>query len=76
MYFGLLNTVSQAIHALAEKPTAIVSSTLTKSVLVTNYYYRIRSEAALALVQVRSLSWAMMGMTKRLSSAPSGSSIF
>ncbi|KAF8665397.1 hypothetical protein AX16_000416 [Volvariella volvacea WC 439] len=40
----------EAVHALAEKPTAIVSSTLTKTVLVSNYYYRIRCEAALALV--------------------------
>lgn len=40
----------EAIHALAEKPTAIVSSTLTKTVLVSNYYFRIRCEAALALV--------------------------
>ncbi|KAG6846064.1 hypothetical protein H0H87_006428 [Tephrocybe sp. NHM501043] len=40
----------EAIHALAEKPTAIVSSTLTKTVLVSNYYFRIRSEAAIALV--------------------------
>ena len=31
----------------------IVSSTLTKSVLVTDYFYRIRCEAALALVTVR-----------------------
>lgn len=40
------------MHALAEKPTAIVSSTLTKTVLVSNYYYRIRCEAATALVNV------------------------
>ncbi|EAU92262.2 TATA-binding protein associated factor Taf2 [Coprinopsis cinerea okayama7 len=40
----------EAIYALAEKPTAIVSSTLTKTVLVSNYYYRVRCEAALALV--------------------------
>ncbi|TFK17374.1 TATA-binding protein associated factor Taf2 [Coprinopsis marcescibilis] len=40
----------EAIHALAEKPNAIVSSTLTKTVLVSNYYYRVRCEAALALV--------------------------
>lgn len=43
---------NQAIHALAEKPTAIVSSTLTKTVLVSNYYFRIRCEAAMALVNV------------------------
>ncbi|KAG6813996.1 hypothetical protein H0H92_004489 [Tricholoma furcatifolium] len=40
----------EAIYALAEKPTAIVSSTLTKTVLVSNYFFRIRSEAALALI--------------------------
>ncbi|KAG6333744.1 hypothetical protein ID866_5345, partial [Astraeus odoratus] len=40
----------EAVHALARQPTAIVSSTFTKTVLVTNYYYRIRCEAALALV--------------------------
>lgn len=45
---------SKALCALAEKPTAIVSSTLTKTVLVSNYYYRIRCEAALALVTVGS----------------------
>ncbi|KAG6851364.1 hypothetical protein H0H93_005762 [Arthromyces matolae] len=42
----------EAIHALAEKPTAIVSSTLTKTVLVSNYFFRIRAEAALALVNL------------------------
>ncbi|KAL0951837.1 hypothetical protein HGRIS_008498 [Hohenbuehelia grisea] len=40
----------EAVHALSRQPTAIVSSTLTKSVLVSNYYFRIRCEAALALV--------------------------
>ncbi|KAJ7611016.1 hypothetical protein FB45DRAFT_329816 [Roridomyces roridus] len=40
----------EALHALAQQPTAIVSSTLTKTVLVSNYFYRIRCEAALALV--------------------------
>ncbi|KAG8219438.1 hypothetical protein J3R82DRAFT_365 [Butyriboletus roseoflavus] len=40
----------EAIHALAKQPTAIVSSTFTKTVLVSNYYYRIRCEAAVALV--------------------------
>ncbi|KAG9313991.1 hypothetical protein JVU11DRAFT_4768 [Chiua virens] len=40
----------EAIHALAKQPTAIVSSTFTKTVLVSNYYYRIRCEAATALV--------------------------
>ncbi|KAH9486347.1 Transcription initiation factor TFIID subunit 2 [Psilocybe cubensis] len=40
----------EAVNALAEKPTAIVSSTLTKTVLVSSYYFRIRCEAATALV--------------------------
>ncbi|EIW87115.1 TATA-binding protein associated factor Taf2 [Coniophora puteana RWD-64-598 SS2] len=40
----------EAVHALARQPTAIVSSTFTKTVLVSNYYYRIRCEAAACLV--------------------------
>ncbi|KIJ22155.1 hypothetical protein PAXINDRAFT_6271 [Paxillus involutus ATCC 200175] len=40
----------EAIHALAKQPNAIVSSTFTKTILVSNYYYRIRCEAATALV--------------------------
>ncbi|KAJ6520284.1 hypothetical protein C8R45DRAFT_55863 [Mycena sanguinolenta] len=40
----------EALHALAQQPTKIVSSTLTKTVLVSNYYFRIRCEAAVALV--------------------------
>lgn len=42
----------QAVHALARMPSPIVSSNLAKTVLVTNYFYRIRMEAALALVAV------------------------
>ncbi len=42
----------KAVRALARVPTQIVSSTLTKTALVTNYFYRIRCEAALALVTV------------------------
>ncbi|KAI6012544.1 hypothetical protein F5J12DRAFT_818579 [Pisolithus orientalis] len=44
---------------LSRQPTAIVSSTFTKTVLVTNYYYRIRCEAALALVHcaIRTLNF-------------------
>jgi transcription initiation factor TFIID subunit 2 len=42
----------QALYALAQQPTKIVSSTLTKTVLVSNYYFRIRCEAAVALVFV------------------------
>ncbi|THH09339.1 hypothetical protein EW145_g2091 [Phellinidium pouzarii] len=40
----------EAVQALARQPTPIVSSTLTKAVLVTNYFFRVRCEAALALV--------------------------
>ncbi|KAJ6541894.1 hypothetical protein B0H19DRAFT_1175115 [Mycena capillaripes] len=40
----------EALYALAQQPTKIVSSTLTKTVLVSNYYFRIRCEAAVALV--------------------------
>ncbi|TFL06150.1 hypothetical protein BDV98DRAFT_558917 [Pterulicium gracile] len=40
----------EAVNALSRQPTAIVSSTLTKTVLVSNYYYQIRCEAALALI--------------------------
>ncbi|KAI0304611.1 hypothetical protein BC826DRAFT_1088837 [Russula brevipes] len=40
----------EAVRALSKMPNAIVSSTFTKAVLVTNYFYRVRCEAALALV--------------------------
>lgn len=40
----------EAVEALARQPTAVVSSTLTKTVLVSNYFFRIRCEAAAALV--------------------------
>ncbi|OJA15957.1 TAF2 protein [Rhizopogon vesiculosus] len=40
----------EAVHALSKQSTAIVSSTFTKTVLVSNYYYRIRCEAAMALM--------------------------
>ncbi|KAG2155663.1 TATA-binding protein associated factor Taf2 [Suillus clintonianus] len=40
----------EAVNALSKQSTAIVSSTFTKTVLVSNYYYRIRCEAAMALV--------------------------
>ena len=44
--------VPQAISVLSRAPTAIISSTLTKTVLVSNYFFRIRCEAAHALVNV------------------------
>ncbi|KAG1864557.1 hypothetical protein C8R48DRAFT_773074 [Suillus tomentosus] len=40
----------EVVNALAKQSTAIVSSTFTKTVLVSNYYYRIWCEAAMALV--------------------------
>ncbi|KAI0028582.1 hypothetical protein K488DRAFT_80600 [Vararia minispora EC-137] len=40
----------EAVNALAKMPNAIVSSTLTKTALVTNYFFRIRCEAVAALV--------------------------
>ncbi len=42
----------QAIAVLSKSPNAIISSTLTKTILVSNYFYRIRCEAAGALVNV------------------------
>jgi transcription initiation factor TFIID subunit 2 len=50
----LLTELLQAVNALSKMPSLIVSSTLTKTALVSNYFYRIRVEAALALVNVRS----------------------
>ncbi|KAL4251521.1 Transcription initiation factor TFIID subunit 2 [Abortiporus biennis] len=49
----------EAISVLAKNPSAIISSNFTRTVLVTNYYYRIRCEAALALVTcaVQRLDW-------------------
>ncbi|KAG2370350.1 hypothetical protein BDR07DRAFT_1503611 [Suillus spraguei] len=38
------------LKALAKQSTAIISSTFTKTVLVSNYYYGIQCEAAIALV--------------------------
>jgi len=45
----------QAVDALSKLSTAIVSSTFAKTVLVSNYYFRIRCEAALALINVSDL---------------------
>lgn len=38
-----------AVHALSQMPSLITSSTLTRTVLVTKYFYRIRAEAAYGL---------------------------
>ncbi|RDX51973.1 hypothetical protein OH76DRAFT_1400878 [Lentinus brumalis] len=40
----------EAIMVLSKTPNPIISSTFTKTVLVTNYFYRIRCEAAAGLV--------------------------
>ncbi|PCH34126.1 hypothetical protein WOLCODRAFT_130217 [Wolfiporia cocos MD-104 SS10] len=40
----------EAIQVLSKSPNAIISSQFTKTVLVSNYFYRIRCEAAQALV--------------------------
>lgn len=42
----------EAIQALKRQPTAIISSVLVKTVLVSKYFHRIRCEAALALASV------------------------
>jgi transcription initiation factor TFIID subunit 2 len=57
LFFNYLLTpdFEQAVRALAKKPTSIVASTLTKTVLVANYFFRVRCEAALALVNVSSV---------------------
>ncbi|KAG2053092.1 zincin [Suillus hirtellus] len=47
----------EAVNALAKQSTAIVSSTFTKTVLVSNYYYRIRCEAAMALCAIQKLDF-------------------
>ena len=44
----------EAVHALARLPTPVVASILARTVLTTNYFLRIRTEAVLALVSVRS----------------------
>ncbi|KAH9929687.1 uncharacterized protein B0H18DRAFT_995740 [Fomitopsis serialis] len=49
----------EAIQVLTKTPNPIISSTLTKTVLVSNYFYRIRCEAAQALVTcaIQRLEW-------------------
>ncbi|KAG8894105.1 hypothetical protein FRB99_001519, partial [Tulasnella sp. 403] len=41
----------EALHALARQPSNITSSFLTHTVLVPNYFYRIRMEAAMLLIR-------------------------
>ncbi|KAK4696234.1 transcription initiation factor TFIID subunit 2, partial [Phenoliferia sp. Uapishka_3] len=40
----------EAVHALSRQPSAIISANLTRTILVTDYFFRVRMEAALALV--------------------------
>ncbi|EIW64059.1 uncharacterized protein TRAVEDRAFT_55102 [Trametes versicolor FP-101664 SS1] len=49
----------EAIAVLSKSPNAIIASTLTKTILVSNYFYRIRCEAAGALVNcaTQKLDW-------------------
>ncbi|KAI8981206.1 hypothetical protein BD414DRAFT_93257 [Trametes punicea] len=52
----------EAICVLSKTPNAIISSTFTKTVLVTNYFYRIRCEAAAALVMCASQKLDWLGL--------------
>ncbi|TFK56505.1 hypothetical protein OE88DRAFT_1689584 [Heliocybe sulcata] len=52
----------EAVNALAKQPTAVVSSTLTKTVLVSNYFFRIRAEAATALVSCATSRLNFLGL--------------
>ncbi|GAA5972288.1 hypothetical protein JCM8115_005958 [Rhodotorula mucilaginosa] len=51
-----------AIHALSSLPSPIVSSNLCKTVLVSNYFVRIRMEAALALISCATLEQQYLGL--------------
>ncbi|POY76846.1 hypothetical protein BMF94_0098 [Rhodotorula taiwanensis] len=51
-----------AIHALSSMPSPIVSSNLCKTVLVSNYFVRIRMEAALALISCATLEQQYLGL--------------
>ncbi|GAA6000165.1 transcription initiation factor TFIID subunit TAF2 [Rhodotorula paludigena] len=52
----------EAIHALSGIPSPIVSSNLCKTVLVSNYFFRIRMEAALALISCATLDQEYLGL--------------
>lgn len=64
-----IHSILQAVRALSKMSNAIVSSTFTKTVLVTNYFYRVRCEAALALVTV-CLAVSFICICSYLCSAP------
>lgn len=42
----------QAIQGMTQYPSPVIASELARTVLVENYYYRVRMEAARALVAV------------------------
>ncbi|GAA5961060.1 hypothetical protein JCM3765_006519 [Sporobolomyces pararoseus] len=52
----------EAIHALSGLPSPIVSSNLCKTVLVSNYFVRIRMEAALALISCATAQQDYLGL--------------
>ncbi|GAA5898524.1 transcription initiation factor TFIID subunit TAF2 [Sporobolomyces salmoneus] len=52
----------EAIHALSGLPSPIVSSNLCKTVLVSNYFVRIRMEAALALITCATAQQDYLGL--------------
>ncbi|BGP23606.1 transcription initiation factor TFIID subunit 2 [Rhodotorula toruloides] len=52
----------EAIHALSSIPSPIVSSNLCKTVLVSNYFFRIRMEAALALISCATPEQQYLGL--------------
>ncbi|KAG9008792.1 hypothetical protein FRB90_008736 [Tulasnella sp. 427] len=52
----------EALRALARQPSSIVSSFLTHTVLVSNYFYRVRMEAALLLILCASEEMQYIGI--------------
>ncbi|KAK4051913.1 hypothetical protein OIV83_002618 [Microbotryomycetes sp. JL201] len=52
----------EAVHALSRLPSAIVSSNLTKAILIPNYFIRVRMEAALALISCATSSQNYLGL--------------
>lgn len=53
-----LLTFAQAIQRMTMYPSPVIASELARTVLVENYYYRVRMEAARALVVVSTTYWA------------------
>ncbi|GAA5914840.1 hypothetical protein JCM6882_007815 [Rhodosporidiobolus microsporus] len=52
----------EAVHALSSMPSPVVSSNLCKTVLVSNYFVRIRMEAALALISCATMQQQYLGL--------------